>query len=286
MNHILTYKLFEKTSLLSIGVPYSVMKNLQKNYEISNDAQWKALKYKKDILSILKNSSNNLIISICKNKLFVVFSYNKEYFLESFELINKDDFGNEEWKKINRIQGTITEVVEKIGRGCKSYLLASDDFKTEYSSIRKLKKAESEFDDATINFKKYFVDNFNRVVKRMYGRKAEFVTDTIINHLKNTTTDLSNEQIRDILFKNVERVKEVSDLNQKRKEKDPFKLQSDLVMSNSLSIFDEYVVSFEDEMSDKYKEYLNIPIMIEKFGLDKVTTSFMFYLYSKKLIKL
>jgi len=104
MNHILTYKLFEKTSLLSIGVPYSVMKNLQKNYEISNDAQWKALKYKKDILSILKNSSNNLIISICKNKLFVVFSYNKEYFLESFELINKDDFGNEEWKKINRIQ--------------------------------------------------------------------------------------------------------------------------------------------------------------------------------------
>lgn len=286
MKHIQSFKIYEKTSLLNIGVPYSVMKNLQINYEISEDAQWKALKYKKDILSLLKKNTDNLIISICRNKLFVIFSKYKNYFLETFELIDKDDFGIEDWKKIDRIQGTIDEVVEKIGRGCKYYQLISGNWKEEYSSIRKLKKSESEFDETTINFKKYFSDNFTKVVKRMYGRKAELVTNIIINHLKNTTTDLSNDQIRDILFKNVDRVKEVDNLNKKAKEKDPFNLQSKYLMSNSLSIFDEYLVTFEDEISDKYKEYLNIPIMIEKFGLDKVTTSFCYYLYTKRLINL
>lgn len=286
MNFILSYKLFEETSLLTIGVPYSIMKSLQRNYEISKNAKWKSLKYKKDILSILKKSTNNLIISICKNKLFVTFSYNSEYFIETFELIEKDDFGYEDWKKVDRIQGSFSEVTGKIERGCKSYQLESGEWKPEYSTVRKIKKAESQFEDTTVNFKKYFAENFTRVVKRMYGKKADIVTGIIINHLKNTKMNLSNKQIKEILFQNVERAKEVSNLNQKAKEKDPFKLQSDYVMANSLKIFDEYLITFEDEMSDKYKDYLNIPIMIEKFGLDKIQTAFMFYLYSKKLMDL
>jgi hypothetical protein len=286
MNFILSYKIFEKTSLLNIGVPYSIMKSLQRNFEISIDANWSPLKYKKDILSILKKSENSLIISICKNKLFVTFSYNSEYFIETFELIEKDDFGNENWKKVNRIQGTLSEVTNKIERGCKSYKLASGNWKPEYSTVRKIKKEESKFEDTSINFKKYFAENFNRVVKRMYGKKADIVTGIIINHLKNTKMNLSNKQIKEILFLNVERAKEVDELTKKAKEKDPFKLQSEYIKNNSLTIFDEFIITFEDEMSDKYKDYLNIPIMIEKFGLDKVTTSFCYYLYTKRLINL
>ena len=286
MSFILSYKLFEETSLLNIGVPYSIMKSLQINYEISKNAKWKSLKNKKDILSILKKSSNNLIISILKNKLFVTFSYNDEYFIETFELIEKDDFGNENWKKVDRIQGTLSEVTSKIERGCKSYKLESGDWKPEYSTVRKIRKEESKFEDTTINFKKYFADNFTRVVKRMYGKKADIVTGIIINHLKNTKMNLSNKQIKDILFLNIERAKEVSNLNQKAKEKDPFKLQSDYIKNNSLTIFDNFIVQFEDDISDKYKEYLNIPILLERYSIEKIITAFAYFLYTNKIMNL
>ena len=82
MKFLLTYKLFEKTSLIGIGVPYSVMQSIQRNYTISDDAQWKNLKYKKDINLALHKIKNNLIISVCSNKLFVLFSFNKEYYIE------------------------------------------------------------------------------------------------------------------------------------------------------------------------------------------------------------
>lgn len=286
MNYILSFELFEATSLLSIGVPYSVMKSMQINYEISPDAQWKKLKYKKDINKILKKSENNLIISICKNKLFVIFSYNNEYYLETFELIEKDDFGYQNWKRVDRIESSITEIYSLLGRGCNTYVLLSGDWKHDFSSARKLKKSEKEFDEITNQFKKDFAENFTRIIRRMYGNKANIVTNIIIDNLKNIQTNLSDEEIRNVLFQNVERTKEIDRLKRKQKERDPYKLQSKIMMYNSLTIFNEYITNFEDEYSDKYKEYLNIPIMIERWTRDKIFTAFAFYLYTNKLMKL
>jgi hypothetical protein len=120
----------------------------------------------------------------------------------------------------------------------------------------------------------------------MYGKKADIVTGIIINHLKNTKMNLSNKQIKDILFLNIERAKEVSNLNQKAKEKDPFKLQSDYIKNNSLTIFDNFIVQFEDDISDKYKEYLNIPILLERYSIEKIITAFAYFLYTNKIMNL
>jgi len=285
MKFILSYKLFEKSSLINIGVPKYVMKLIQRNYSISDDAQWGQLTYKKDITTLLRNQKNNLVISICENKINILFSYNKEYYTENYSL-KSDDFGAEQWIKNDRTITNLTDAVKEIGRSCKSYQLISGDWSHEFSKIRKVRKAEKDFDLVTNNFKKDFAENFTNIVKRLYGKKANVITDIIVNHLANVKKNLSDEKIREILFLNIDRAREIDILKKKQKAKDPYKLYNDIICEDSLTIFDTYIISFEEQYSDKYKEYLNIPILIEKFSLDKVKTAFMIYLYTKKLIDL
>ena len=285
MKFLQTYKLFEKTSLLDIDVPYQVMQQIQRNYTISDDAKWRNLKLKKDIIPILKNK-NNLFISICKNKIFILFSFNNQYYIETFIQIEKDDFGNEQWKRIDRIETTLLEVIKKIERGCKTYNLISGNWSHEFSNIRKIRKEESNFDNITNNFKIDFAESFTKIVKKLFGKKANIITDIIVNHLKNIKKNISDEQIREILFLNVDRAKDVDIYKNKQQAKDPFKLYSDVIRADSLTIFNEYLIKFEDEYSDKYKQYLNIPIMIEKWSRDKIMTAFCYYLYSGKLMEL
>lgn len=282
MKFLLTYKLFEKTSLLNIGVPYSVMQELQRNYSISDNAQWKLLKYKKDITPAL-NKKNNLVISICKDKIFILFSFNKEFYVETYQLT--EDFG-EIWTRIDRVKATLSEILTNIIRGCKSYELISGDWSHEFSTTRKIRKEELKFDDITKQFKIDFAENFTRIVKRLYGKKANIITDIIINHLASTKKNISEDKIREILFLNIDKAKEVNILKNKQKSKDPYKLYSDIIKSNSLTIFDTHIISYEEKYSDKYKEYLNIPIMIERYSRDKIMNSFMIYLWTNKLIDL
>lgn len=286
MKFLLSYILFEKTSLLEIGVPFSVMKSVQKNYAISDDAQWKNLKYKKDVVSALHKKKNTLIISISAGKLLILFSYNREYYLETYLLTEKDDFGNEQWQRIDRIQSTLTDILKKVERGFRSYELISGNWLHEYSGTRRMKKETKSFEEITNNFKKEFAENFTNIAKRMYGKKANVITDIIISHLKNVKNNLSDEKIREILYLNVDRAKEIDTLKKKVKTKDPYKLYSEIVREDSLTIFNEYLIKFETEYSDKYKEYLNIPVMIERWSREKIMTAFMYYLWSSNLMSL
>jgi len=271
---------------LNIDVPYQVMKQLQRNYAISDDAKWRNLKYKKEVLPLLKNKKNNLIISICKNKLFILFSFNNEYYVESYSQTEKDDFGNEKWQRVDRVNTTLADIVKKIERGCKSYYLVSGNWSHEFANTRKIRKEETNFETITNSFKVDFAESFTKIAKRIFGKKANIISDIIVNHLKNVNTNISNEEIREILFLNVDRAKNVDSLKRKQQEKDPYKLYNNIIKSNSLTIFNEHLINFEDEYSDKYKEYLNITILIERYGIDKIKTSFMYYLYSKKLMEL
>ena len=286
MKFLLSYKLFEKTSLIKIDVPYQVMQGIQRDYAISDDAQWKRLKYKKDVNSALQKSQNNLIISVCENEILILFSYNKEFYIENYIITEKDDFGNVQWMRAERIKTTIANCLKKIERKCKSYELLSGNWLHEFRKVRKLRKEESDFEQITNEFKKDFAENFTNIVKKLYGKKANVITEIIINHLKNVKKGITDEQIRDILFLNVERAKEVDVFKKKQKEKDPYHLYNEIIRADSLTIFNEYLIRFEDEYSDKYKEYLNVPIMIEKWSRDKIMTAFMIYLYTGKLIEL
>jgi hypothetical protein len=286
MKFLLSYKLFEKTSLIKIGVPYSVMQSIQKDYAISDDAKWKLIDFKKDINIILHQPKNKLIISISNNKILIIYSFNKEFFIETYILTEKDDFGNEQWFKTKREKLTITDIMKKIERNYKSYELIYGNWLHEFYKTRKLKKEQSNFELITNNFKKELAENFSKLVRKIWGKKANIISDIIVKHLANVKKNLTDEQIRDMLFLNVERAKEVDTFRKKQKEKDPFKLYSDIIKENSLTIFDEYLIKFEDEYSEKYQEYLNLPIMLEKFGREKIMTAFAYYLYSKKLIEL
>jgi len=286
MKFLQTYKLFEKTSLLNIDVPYQVMKQLQRNYAISDNAKWKNLKYKKEVLPLLKNNKNNLIISICKIKLFILFSFDNEYYVESYSQTEKDDFGNEQWQRIDRVKTTLIDIVKKIERGCKSYYLISGNWNHEFANTRKIKKEETNFEIITNSFKVDFAESFTKIAKRIFGKKANIISDIIVNHLKNVNTNISDEEIREILFLNVDRAKDVDSLKRKQQEKDPYKLYNNVIKSDSLTIFNTFIIQYEDEYSDKYKEYLNIPILIERYSLEKVKTSFMYYIFSKKLMNL
>ena len=285
MKFLLSYKLFEKSSLINIGVPNYVMKQIQRDYAISDDAQWGNLRYKKDVTTLLHKQKDALIISVCENKIFILFSYDKEFYIENYFIIS-DDFVNDQWKKSDRVKTTLTDAVKEIERSCKSYELISGTWSHDFSKVRKVKKAEKDFDSITNNFKKDFAENFTKIVKRLYGRKAEVITDIIVSHLANVKKNLSDKKVREILFLNIDRAREVDILKNKQKSKDPYKLYNDIICEDSLTIFDTYIISFEEQYSDKYKEYLNIPILIEKFSLDKVKTAFMIYLYTKKLIDL
>lgn len=286
MKFLLSYKLFEKTSLIGIGVPYSVMQSIQKNYAISDDAKWKTLKYKKDINSAFHKPKNTLIISISKNRLFILFSYDKEFYLETYILTEKDDFSNEQWYRVDRVKSNLTDITKKIEKDFKSYQLISGDWTNEFSSKRKIREEEDNFETLTNNFKKEFAENFTKIVKMIYGRKADAITEIIINNLKKVQKNISDSKIREILFINADKAKEVDKLKKKEKEKDPFNIYDSTIKADSLSIFDEYLIRFESEYSDKYSEYLNIPVMIEKYGIDKINTAFLIFIYSKKLIKL
>jgi len=236
MKFLKTYKIFEKTSLINLNVPFVVMKQIQRDYTFSDDAKWEQIKYKKDFISTIKKDKNSLIISVGRNKIFIVFSYDNDYYIETYNQILNDDFGNVKWQRIDRFKASLEEIIKMIyTRGCKSYELISGNWSHEFSNIRKIRKENIDFDITTQEFKKDFIKNYSKISKKIYGESG---------------------------------------------------ISNDIIKANSLTNFEEDLINFEDEYSDKYKEYLNIPIMIEKWSRDKIMTALLIYLRTKKLIKL
>jgi hypothetical protein len=236
MKFLKTYKIFEKTSLINLNVPFVVMKQIQRDYTFSDDAKWEQIKYKKDFISTIKKDKNSLIISVGRNKIFIVFSYDNDYYIETYNQILNDDFGNVKWQRIDRFKASLEEIIKMIyTRGCKSYELISGNWSYEFSNIRKIRKENIDFDITTQEFKKDFIKNYSKISKKIYGESG---------------------------------------------------ISNDIIKANSLTNFEEDLINFEDEYSDKYKEYLNIPIMIEKWSRDKIMTALLIYLRTKKLIKL
>jgi hypothetical protein len=272
MKFLQTYKLFEKSSLINIGVPYIVMQDIQKNYNISSNAQWE---------KINKLSYENLFISICNDNIDIIFNDDDEYYIQSYILLNKDDFGTEEWKKLKKSKMTIGNVIDKI-KTCTSYKLVSGDWNIN----KKPNNPHQKIEEITNNFKLDFIKNFNKIVKKLYGDKANKISNDIINNLKDVKKGITKDEIVDIFLKSTEKVKEIEYYKNKAKSNDPYNMSDNTIKSNSLAIFDEYLISFENAYSEKYDEYLNIPIMIKKYDRDKIMRAFCYYLYSGALINL
>ena len=217
MDFLLTYQLYEKTSLVKLGIPDVVMQDIQKNCAISDNAEWKKI-LKKNISFILKRNENNLISCVSEDYVCMIFSVDGEYYIDKYTLKDKDNFGGY-WEKEQRKQTFVSDLLKHIKKS-NYFLLISGEWKYVPYKRRKLKQAEEEFDKETNDFKREFTSEF--------GVKGD----------------------------------------------------------NSLSQFDENLISFENDYSDKYKEFLTIPTMIKKYGRDRVKIAFRLYLKSKKLIEL
>ena len=84
-------------------------------------------------------------IESSKNRLFILFSYDKEFYLETYILTEKDDFSNEQWYRIDRVKSNLTDITKKIEKDFKSYQLISGNWLHEFSGTRKIRQEEDNF---------------------------------------------------------------------------------------------------------------------------------------------
>jgi len=285
MKHLLKLKLFEKSSLTYLGVPNDVMVDIQKQFALPDDVQWQELTYKKDLRTELRKG-DNLFVTISENNINVIFLVKNELYIDVYNFYQEDDMGDEYWDKDDRIQSTITDINKMIPRNAKIYKLLSNNWSYEGRAKRRLKTSSIEFDDFTVKFKKEFADNFTRIIKKLYSKHSEVIQKLIIRTLITQSKDISHEEAKEILSLNIDKAKQSDFYRKQSQDKDPFKLQLNYIRDNSLTIFNEFLIIFEDKMTEKYGEYLNIPELCKKYGRDKIMTAFAYYLYSGKIMEL
>lgn len=285
MKYLLKYKLFEKSSLIYLGVPTDVMVDIQKQFAIPDDVQWKELTYKKDLRTEL-SKGDNLFITVSENNVNIIFLVKNELYIDVYNFYQEDDMGDEYWDKDDRIQSTITDINKMIPRNAKIYKLLSNNWSYEGRAKRRLKTSSIEFDDFTVKFKKEFADNFTRIIKKLYSKHSEVIQKLIIRTLITQSKDISPEEAKEILSLNIDKAKQSDFYRKQSQDKDPFKLQLNYIRDNSLTIFDEFLITFEDKMIVKYGEYLNIYELCKKYGREKIMTAFAYYLYSGKIMEL
>jgi len=120
----------------------------------------------------------------------------------------------------------------------------------------------------------------------LFNKHANLIQRLIIKNLISQNKDVSPEEAKEILSLNIDKAKQ-SDFYRKRgEEKDPYKLQLQYIRDNSLTIFNEFLITFEDKMTERYGEYLNVSELCKKYGREKIMTAFMYYLWSGSLMNL
>lgn len=248
----------EKSSLIRLGVPNYIMKYIQKDFAIPSDATWNKIKLKSEAKDILRNEDIALLLQISLNsiKIFVTHldNKNKKFFLDNY--VYRDGAWGGEYEKQPREYLTMTQMFNKIKTESLIYHL-QDDFSLIRQPARKRKKAQKEFNEFTEEFKKEFLKNFESILKRIVGAKYNSAKKEI------------QEKAKKIEIENKMMLSGLSD---------------PLSGPNSLTILDEFLLGFEEEYSDFFGERLDIKELSEYFTRDKIMTSFMYYIYTGKIL--
>lgn len=286
MKNLIDFKLFEKTSLINIGVPFEVMKIIQKDFALSDDFTWKNVPFKKNLKIELRSPGSNLFIAISRKEVLVVFSINSQYYLNRYYLFGEDDFGGGNWEKEPRTEITITDILNLLNKDFKFYKALKGDWTYVGRINRKITKEESEFLDFTNKFKKEFADNFTRIVRKLFQRKYKLIQDVIMHNLLYLNKNVSPKKAKELLGLNIDKAKEGEYYKRKSEENDPYQLQLEYIKDNSLTIFNEFLIKFEEIISQEFKEFLNLPELCKRFGREKIMTAFMYYIFAGKIIKL
>jgi len=62
-------------------------------------------------------------------------------------------------------------------------------------------------------------------------------------------------------------------------------LDDSLAGPNSMTILDNFISEFEEAYSDFFGEYLDIQELSQHFTREKIMTSFMFFIYTGRLLE-
>lgn len=281
------FVLNEKSSLIGLGVPKQVMKHIQQDYALSPTVEWIKINLKKDIKDILIQNKNNLFLQIGDNDVKVIVTVfeqnNKLYYIDKY--IRKTGDWGDEWIKLDREGATLSSLLVEIDMENKHYLLKGA-FSIIKSDIRQTIKQEKEFDIFNKKFKEDFLDYFTNVLKKSYSIQSKKIEKTIIDNLASVNPDLNADDIKKILYKNSENAKKTKNFKDKSQNIDNYDLNNPDTQYNSLSIFDEYLIQFEEDYSKKYHKYYNIQTLVEEYSRSKIFTAFIYYLYTGFLMDL
>lgn len=279
---ITKFKIFEASTLNQFGLDQKIISQIQKDYALSTSINWIELKYKKDVIKNLNKRKNTLILQLEEDYISIlVTTYNKGSFLHFKDIYRFSEEWNGIWQKDERLE--ITNLEENIYGGAKWFLL-DGEFSLKNKDIRFIQSEVSEFDKFTEQFKTDFISNFYILINKIYGKKAEEVKDQIIQKLKSTSSNISKSDSKAILLMQKQEADKVDYYTQKSKNSDPFGIRNNIPQANSLTLFDEFIINFEELYTEKISEFVTIKDIADKISYEKLLTSFLVYLYSGKII--
>ena len=271
--------ILEKSSLTRLGIPNEVMKDIQINFEIDSNANWEEIKYIKDIKEELKKDELAIFIEI-KDDIKVILNDHKSYKEQRYK------FDSSGWGSYNSgeiVDITYTQLLKGISSKSKIYKYLSNDIKTIPISKRKIQKKLKDFDNKTEEFKISIIKNFNNIVKKIYDKKYNEVMKKIAQNMSNVNPNLNPDDLLDFFKSNKKLAELAKEYELFKKNDDNLGLKRMEKQYNSLPIFDEFLINFEVEYSDKYNTRITISDLIDTFGFMQTQTSFLYFLYSGKI---
>lgn len=251
--------LLEKSSLTILGVPTNVMKSIQKDLSLSDDAQWERISLKKDVSDYLRKGDKNLFLQISLNSIIVIVSYptikGTEYFIDKYKY-TEDDWGGE-YKKTSREYKTYTQTMIDVRPNTNIYRLKGD-FSIHRQSRRKMIRKEIQSIQFNEIFVKELLNRFDGILKRITGQG-----------FKNAKGEIE-KKAKQIALENKLLIQG---------------LDNPLQGPNGLSILEEFLLQFEEAYSEYFGEPITIQELVELFSREKVMTMIIFYIYKGKIIK-
>lgn len=290
---IKSYKYFskinEKSSLSQMGVPKSVMQYIQKHYALNPQAQWEEYEKLNEIKKDLMKNEKKLFLQIGDNNIKVyasIYEKNKKFFIVDKFFKSTGDWGDH-WEHVGREGTTLTNLIkEEIYIEDKQYKLKSGDFSVVKKDVRDVEREEKRFDEFNKKFREDLLDYITNILKNSYSKKANKIEKRIIDNLADVKEGLDPEEIKDILYQNADYAKKSKRLKSKADLIPKYNLENDEIQHNSLTIFDEYLLRFEDAYSEKLGEFHNVKSLVGQYSREKIFTAFIYYLYTGLLMNL
>jgi len=281
---ITKFKLFEKSSLTPLGVPEEVMKEIQINFEIDSNARWSKMKLKKDVLYELKKDERQFFIQLDKKGNIFIFINDYQNYTKQYFKLETDGWGS--FRIDDREAITYNQLRYSVNINDDIYMLQSSDFKTKPKKERRLKAQIEELEKSTSEFKIYIMDNFNKIIRSMYGAKYKKVMNKISENLSKISGNSTPDDILKFIENNKKLAQKAKEYENAKEEKDLKRIKELETQYNSLTIFDEKLLEFEDHYSNEFSYYINIENLINDFGRMYIETAFMYYLYTNRFREL